>query len=1225
MDPLTEKLLERARARRENLARKMAESNMSPRKTTATTAPARMPLRENQLHNLEPRGSPVKARSEELALKPDTPAIPSVKSRLHRLAEQRQDWNVSNTCGTEVDSPKNVLPPKRPDFEEEEVAPAPKAPISRRSRFAALAANINSWEDDTNHPKHDFPKEKPATRKWQPPKRQEPVEEPTPVPAKRSAPTTFSQASPAEISVPSTQPSPPKRTKYEEKESTLQREPSGKGKAQFKSIPYDWHSSTRSGQKTHSTSITKCPSKIVHGTSSQDTSSKLSSSSFKTVITVQSSKNSPVKRPKSPLSGRLFVAVGTRKQSSSSDESDSSSEQPVPAPRAAKTDGPAAKSPVKTHVTTATPVKRPILQSCTPATPKIESPRKQASITVSPKKAVTKVASSPLKYNFPIKKSPIKQQAIRSSPVKQVNKARNTPLAKRGATSQKFAQARALLEQGCGGGGAASRQSPVKTTPRVGAMAQRIQDRLKADQSNWQTNAINKKVQEERQKEMALVKARWEGQVAGSSGTKEEVKSTLVQEEEAIDTEEEEEMPQDVETEEEMDTESCADADVSESNAEDDYNTEEDEIIPTHTEGQTNQPGIVQITMERSAAPTNDRLDIIDDENADESEINISDVLGDIDELIVEAEQAMKEEEKAKAEKRQDVEKPTQATTSKADLSGWDYNIDNMEPIYANLSEVTNSASSSSQDEGNPVPAPRTRRRSSSVGSVDSCISTASSLAPISLESYRSQQQQKTLSPTTVTHRTVTRETASRTVIREPSSASRPRSSSTSSAMSSASSSRGNDRRHPQQQGRHQNDQKRLVAKKMSTKERIQRLMEEVSAQQSIIHQTSQALELIAATEEYHGTKEEIEAERLLVVTTQRRQACLSEIQYLKNPVTVPKIIMTEDGEEIVPCRGSVTIKDIRLPLKTQYLMALDSGKDQIHHSFFVIVRCQEHVIATQILSTREISGDCLHFTNLVCLNDLGSDFTIELLVYEMRGRCATLDAVQSKKAATMKHGWSLTPKKFKGASNFRQGGRYPQSPGPSGQSTVRQNSFAMVGSARLSLASCQLKKCTLTKVPFLSPLEGAIHLTMSCHTDSQTHAEGFLTMFDDCSGLGMWHRRWCVLHGGNLSFWKYPGDEKKKPPIGTIDLKSCITREVKLISRIHCARPNTFELQTSRPSSKADRDTLVSKNTNSYTFTKHLLSADTKEDRVEWTTSLNKTLLELRLWCKDAVRPSHE
>ncbi|XP_030831720.1 anillin isoform X2 [Strongylocentrotus purpuratus] len=1223
MDPLTEKLLERARARRENLARKMAESNMSPRKTTTT--PARVPLRENQIHNHEPRVSPVKGRRAEMTLKPDTPAIPSVKNRLQRLAEQRQVWNASSTCGTEIDSPQNVIPPKRPDFEEEEgvpAAPALKAPISSRSRFAALAANINNWEDDTDHPKHEFHKEKPAARKWQPPKRQESAEDSTQFPAKRSSPTTLSQTSSVETTAPSTQPSPPKRTKYEEKASMLQREPSGKGKAQFKSIPYDWHS----------TSITKCPSKIVHG-SSKDTISKLSSASLKTIITVQSNKHSPVKTPKTPLSGRLFVAVGTKRQNSSEDELNTPADQPVPAPRAAKKLAPAARSPGKTHITTASPVKRPSPQSCTPATPKINSPRKQAIIRGSPKKAVTTVTLSPLKHNSPIKKSPVKQQAIRSSPVKQAIKTKNTPIAKRGGSSQKFVQAMALLEQGCGGGRASSRQSPVKTTPKVGAMAQRIQERLKADQSNWQSNAINKKVQEERQKEMALIKTRWEAPGTGTHGTKEEPKSTSVPEEEHVDTEEMSQ-EQEIETEEEMDAESNDDADVSESNVEEDYSTEEDEIVPIQTQGEMEQTGIIPITLERSAFPTNDRLDVIDEkntENADESEVNISDVLGDIDELIVEAEQAMMEEEKAKAESlKRYAEPPTQSTTPKGDLSGWDYNIDKMEPIYANISEITNStSSSSSQDEGNPRPAPRTRRRrSSSVGSIDSCISAASSLAPISLESYRSQQQQKTLSPTTVTHRTVTRETASRSVVREPSSTSRPRSSSTSSAVSSASSSKGSNGGYHQRQGGPPKDQKRLVAKKMSTKERIQMMMEEVSAQQSIIHQTSQALELIAATEEYHGTKEEIEAERLLVVASQRRQACLSEIQYLKNPVTTPKVIVTEDGEEIVPCRGSVTIKDIRLPLKTQYLMALDSGKDQIHHSFFVIVKCQEHVIATQILSTREISGDCIHFTNLVCLNDLGSDFTVELLVYEMRGRCATLDAVQSKKAATAKHGWSLTPKRFKGASNFRQGGgRYPQSPGPSssGHSTVRQNSFAMVGSARLSLASCQLKKCTLTKVPFLSPLEGAIHMMMSCHTDSQTHAEGFLTMFDDCSGMGMWHRRWCVLHGGNLSFWKYPGDEKKKPPIGTIDLKACITREVKLISRIHCARPNTFELQTSRPASKSDRDTLVSKHTNSYTITKHLLSADTKEDRVEWTTSLNKTLLELRLWCKDAVRPSHE
>lgn len=39
----------------------------------------------------------------------------------------------------------------------------------------------------------------------------------------------------------------------------------------------------------------------------------------------------------------------------------------------------------------------------------------------------------------------------------------------------------------------------------------------------------------------------------------------------------------------------------------------------------------------------------------------------------------------------------------------------------------------------------------------------------------------------------------------------------------------------------------------------------------------------------------------------------------------------------------------------------------------------------------------------------------------------------------------------------------------------------------------------------------------------------GFLTMFEDISGFGAWHRRWCLLKGDQLSYWKYPDDERKK------------------------------------------------------------------------------------------------
>lgn len=38
-----------------------------------------------------------------------------------------------------------------------------------------------------------------------------------------------------------------------------------------------------------------------------------------------------------------------------------------------------------------------------------------------------------------------------------------------------------------------------------------------------------------------------------------------------------------------------------------------------------------------------------------------------------------------------------------------------------------------------------------------------------------------------------------------------------------------------------------------------------------------------------------------------------------------------------------------------------------------------------------------------------------------------------------------------------------------------------------------------------------------------------FQTIFEDVSGFGAWHRRWCVLSGNCISYWTYPDDEKRK------------------------------------------------------------------------------------------------
>lgn len=103
--------------------------------------------------------------------------------------------------------------------------------------------------------------------------------------------------------------------------------------------------------------------------------------------------------------------------------------------------------------------------------------------------------------------------------------------------------------------------------------------------------------------------------------------------------------------------------------------------------------------------------------------------------------------------------------------------------------------------------------------------------------------------------------------------------------------------------------------------------------------------------------------------------------------------------------------------------------------------------------------------------------------------------------------------------------------------------------------------------------------------------------MFEDVSGLGAWHRRWCVLSGSSISYWRYPDDERRKvrdasgssqgfqltrcfsqTPIGRINLANCTSNMVGPVNREFCARPNTLELITVRPQREDDKETLVTR-----------------------------------------------
>uniref|UniRef100_A0A8C9RZJ6 Anillin n=1 Tax=Scleropages formosus TaxID=113540 RepID=A0A8C9RZJ6_SCLFO len=389
----------------------------------------------------------------------------------------------------------------------------------------------------------------------------------------------------------------------------------------------------------------------------------------------------------------------------------------------------------------------------------------------------------------------------------------------------------------------------------------------------------------------------------------------------------------------------------------------------------------------------------------------------------------------------------------------------------------------------------------------------------------------------------------------------------------------------------------------VNIKQKIKVLTNEMNLQQTVIHQASQALNCCTDEEHGKGSQVEAEAEKLLLIATEKRVALKAELDRLKaeglsDQRNGPNSSSVRDEGNVSATKGSITLLELRLPLKAEFVCSAANKPETANYFFFILIRAgAENIMATSLASTRStLSGDAISFS---------STFTISY-------KNTNTSQVQKR---------DLYPDKKKKPSKSKDLFCFvlPVMASPGGPNAVRTSNFALVGSHKLTLASIGKNKFPLEKVPFLCPLEGHVCLKLQCEVDSQVEERGFLTMFEDVSGFGAWHRRWCVLSGYCISYWTYPDDEKRKNPIGRINLASCTNRKVEPANREFCARPNTFELITIRPQREDDKETLVSRCKNTMCVTKNWLSADTKDERNLWMQKLNQVLLDLRMWQPDS------
>ncbi|XP_050688938.1 anillin-like isoform X3 [Eriocheir sinensis] len=401
------------------------------------------------------------------------------------------------------------------------------------------------------------------------------------------------------------------------------------------------------------------------------------------------------------------------------------------------------------------------------------------------------------------------------------------------------------------------------------------------------------------------------------------------------------------------------------------------------------------------------------------------------------------------------------------------------------------------------------------------------------------------------------------------------------------------------------------VSPSVTVSARIKELQEEVSEQQRVIAQASNAVSVVLQRPEQQATPQHVEAEKLLLLASQKRQSALNEIQRLKAEGALGQQSWAGDVDT---CMGSISISNISVPLKHEFLQKGMKGDDVYH--LMVLVKHREQVISSQLMTTPKcVVEGAVTFPNLMALHHLTSDFNITLEVYAL--------CTHEPRQVNMKKDHSrmkLTPLKRLHKHDSRTASPSVQSPG--GPFAVRSSAFQLVGFTHLNISTLTKNAWTLEKVPYSSPLDGHLLMHVNCSFEGGITERGFLTMFEDVGGYGAWNRRWCVLSGMHLRYWRYPDDETRKEASGQLDLRSCTTRRVELVSRDVCARQHTFQLTFLHPAHPRDVTNLVQEVQGSTLVTKMLLSADSKEERLAWCNKLNKALANIRAWDPDALRP---
>ncbi|WKY01800.1 hypothetical protein Q1695_015648 [Nippostrongylus brasiliensis] len=395
----------------------------------------------------------------------------------------------------------------------------------------------------------------------------------------------------------------------------------------------------------------------------------------------------------------------------------------------------------------------------------------------------------------------------------------------------------------------------------------------------------------------------------------------------------------------------------------------------------------------------------------------------------------------------------------------------------------------------------------------------------------------------------------------------------------------------------------------VSKEDRLSSLEREVSVQQQRIAQATHALRYCKEQTEFRGSREEVDAQRALLIATETRRALLFEIDKLNR----------RDYRSAPGPRGTLTITSITVMLDREYVnqhMSFLANKDDIYY-FIVLLRYGSDIQHTSLLTSDDglRKKGMLEFNYYLSLKDLPPDFVCALEVFGLRTKREHIShEVKYRLTGTLS---KKILEKLKGSQKSKLSSTMKTSMG--GPSALMEPAFQLVGRTTIDI-NTQSRKIVLQDV--MSPLEGTVIVKMKKHSTekSKTINRGFLSMYQRTKdGLGTWTRYWCVLEGGEMRFWRSPDEERDgKQWVVLLDLQTCADDGASTVRDV-CPYPNSFHIDVWVPkegtvrqgSSKPELEKL-----------RVMLAADTSAHLDSWLEVINQAARYVLTWDRPAGMP---